>query len=158
MTPVNPVEQLAFATAMREWPLLYPGVEIVHIVGFVILVGAVVMFDLRVLGFSKHIPVRALSRHLLPWSVAALVLIVPTGLLMFSAYASEYLENRAFVLKMALILAAGLNTAYFHVGPYQSVKSWDVDVPAPLLAKLSVIVSLVLWLGVIACGRLLAYF
>ena len=45
---------------MREWLWLYPSVEIVHIVGFVILVGSVAMFDLRVLGLSKQISVRAL--------------------------------------------------------------------------------------------------
>jgi hypothetical protein len=157
LTPSNPVEQLAIAKAMREWLWLYPSVEIVHIVGFTILVGSVAMFDLRVLGLSKHISVRALSRHLLPWSVAALVLIVPTGFLMFSAHASDFLSNRAFQLKMALLITAGLNAAFFHTGPYQSVKSWDVDMPAPIVAKLSVIVSLVLWVAIISCGRLLAY-
>jgi hypothetical protein len=157
LTSSNPVEQLAVAKAMREWLWLYPGVEIAHIAGFVLLVGSVVMFDLRVLGFSKRIPVRALSRHLLPWSVGALLLILPTGLLMFSAHASDFLSNRAFQLKMALLLAAGMNAAWFHVGPYQSVKAWDVDAPAPLAAKLSVALSIALWIGVISCGRLLAY-
>lgn len=157
MTSTNPVEQLAIAKAMREWLWLYPSVEIVHIVGFAILVGSVVMFDLRVLGLSKHIPVRALSRHLLPWSVAALLLIVPTGLLMFSAHASDFLGNRAFQLKMALLVTAGLNAAFFHTGPYQTVKAWDTNAAAPWVAKLSVALSIVLWVGVISCGRLLAY-
>jgi len=157
LTPANPVEQLAIAKAMREWLWLYPSVEITHIVGFTLLVGSVVMFDLRVLGLSKGIPVRQLSRHLLPWSVGALFLIVPTGLLMFSAHASDFLNNRAFQLKMALLVTAGLNAAFFRMGPYQTVKTWDVQVPAPLAAKLSVSISLVLWLGVISCGRLLAY-
>jgi len=157
LTSTNPVEQLAIAKAMREWLWLYPSVEIVHIVGFSILVGSIVMFDLRVLGLSKQISVRALSRHLLPWSLGALVLIVPTGLLMFSAHASDFLGNRAFQVKMALLLTAGLNAAFFHTGPYQSVKSWDVDAAAPAIAKVSVALSIVLWLGVISCGRLLAY-
>ena len=157
MTPANPVEQLAIAKAMREWLWLYPSVEIVHIVGFTILVGSVAMFDLRVLGLSKGISIRALSRHLLPWSVGALFLIVPSGLLMFSAHASDFLTNRAFQLKMALLLSAGMNAAYFRMGPYQSVKAWDVDLPAPFAAKLSVALSLALWIGVISCGRLLAY-
>ena len=152
------MEQLAIAKAMREWLWLYPGVEIVHIVGFVTLVGSVAMFDLRVLGLSKGIPVRALSRHLLPWSLGALALIVPSGLLMFSAHAGDFLGNRAFQLKMALLLAAGLNAAWFRMGPYQSVGAWDVGTPAPIAAKLSVALSLLLWIGVISCGRLLAYF
>lgn len=143
---------------MREWLWLYPSVEVVHIVGFTILVGSVAMFDLRVLGLSKQISVRALARHLLPWSVGALVLIVPTGLLMFSAHAGDFLGNRAFQLKMALLLAAGMNAAFFHTGPYQTVTAWDVGEKAPVAARLSVAASLALWIGVISCGRLLAYF
>lgn len=158
MTPANPIESLAVAKAMREWLWLYPSVEIVHIVGFVMLVGSVVMFDLRVLGLSKQVPVRALARHTLPWSWGALVLIVPTGLLMFSAHATDFLTNRAFQLKMGLLLAAGINAAFFHTGPYQTVAAWDTNATAPWSARASVALSLVLWLGVISCGRLLAYF
>jgi hypothetical protein len=156
-TPANPIEALAVARAMRESLWLYPSVEIVHIVGFVILVGSVVMFDLRVLGLSKQVPVRALARHLLPWSVGALVLILPSGLLMFAAHAADFLGNRAFQLKMALLLAAGLNAAYFHTGPFQSVASWDTQADAPAGARISVAASIAIWVAIISCGRLLAY-
>ena len=153
----NPLEGLAIARAMREELWLYPAVEIVHIVGLAVLVGSVVMFDLRVLGLSKHIPVRALARHLLPWSLGALLLIVPTGLLMFSAHAGDFLANRAFQLKMGLLLAAGINAAIFHTGPYTTVAAWDTGERAPAAAQASVALSIVLWLAIIACGRLLAY-
>lgn len=157
MTPANPVEALAIAKAMREQLWLYPAVEVVHIVGFVVLVGSVVMFDLRVLGLSRGVPVRGLARHLLPWSVAALLLIVPSGLLMFAAHAGDFLGNRAFQVKMALLLAAGMNAAFFHTGPYQSVAAWDTNATAPLPARISVAASILIWIAVIACGRLLAY-
>ena len=153
----NPIEGLAIAKAMREELWLYPAVEIVHIIGFSILVGSVVMFDLRVLGLSRQISVRALARHLLPWSVAALLIIVPTGLLMFSAHAGDFLGNRAFQLKMALLLTAGMNAAIFHTGPFQSAATWDTHATAPLAARISAALSLVIWFSVIACGRLLAY-
>ena len=158
MTPTgNPIEGLALARAMRESLWLYPSVEIVHILGFVTLVGAVAMFDLRVLGLSKAIPVRALARHLLPWSVGALLLIVPSGLLMFAAHAGDFLGNRAFQLKMALLLTAGMNAAIFHTGPYRSVDSWNTHSAAPAGARLSAAISLVVWVAIICCGRLLAY-
>ena len=158
MTPTgNPLEGLAIARAMRESLWLYPSVEIVHILGFVTLVGAVAMFDLRVLGLSKSIPVRALARHLLPWSVGALLFIVPSGMLMFTAHAGDFLGNRAFQLKMALLLGAGMNAAIFHTGPYRSVASWDTNAIAPAGARASAAVSLALWISIICCGRLLAY-
>ena len=157
MTPANPIEGFAIAKAMRENLWLYPSVEIVHIVGFVILVGSVVMFDLRVLGLSKSVSVRGLARHLLPWSVGALLLIVPTGLLMFSAHAADFLTNRAFQVKMALLLTAGINAAIFHTGPYRSVATWDTNATAPVGARVSVAASIAIWFSIIACGRLLAY-
>jgi len=157
VTPASPIEVLPFARMMRESLWAYPIVETIHIVGFVILVGSVLMFDLRVLGLSKNLSVRALSRHLLPWSVGALVLIVPTGFLMFSAHAMDFLGNRTFQLKMALLMAAGINAVIFRTGPYQTVAHWDVGTRAPISAQLSVAASIVLWVSIISCGRLLAY-
>src|SRR5262245_12951667 len=97
------------AQAMRDSPWLYPIVESVHIIGFSILVGAVAMFDLRVLGWGRALPVSALGRHLLPWSLASLVLIVPAGLLMFSTQPRDFLGNPVFLLKLSLIALAGIN-------------------------------------------------
>ena len=156
MNPGSLIESLAVAQAMRDHAWLYPAVAIAHIVGFTILVGSVVMFDLRVFGLSKAISVRALARLLLPWSVASLAVIVPTGLMLFAAHADEFLESRAFAIKMALILAAGMNAAMFLTGPYQGVKSWDTGAAAPMLARLSAALSIVLWVSVIACGRIIA--
>lgn len=138
---------------------MYPLVEIVHIVGFTVLVGAVAMFDLRLLGVgrarpAKALPVQTLARHLLPWSWAALLLIVPSGVLLFSTQ-PELLDNRAFLLKLALIVAAGGNALAFHVGPWRTAVCWPAR--APLRARLHAALSLLLWIGVIACGRLLAY-
>ena len=118
------------------------------------LVGAVAMFDLRLLGLGRALPVHALARHLLPWSWAALLLIVPSGLRMFSTQ-PELLDNTAFLLKLALIGAAGGNALAFHIGPWQSAAHWP-DKP-PRRARLHAALSLLLWIAVIACGRLLAY-
>jgi hypothetical protein len=155
--PSHVIEGLPLAKAMREWLWLYPIVEIVHISGFAVLVGSVVMFDLRVLGMARQVPLRALSRFLLPWSWAALLLVVPTGMMMFSAHAADFLGNPAFKLKMALLVAALMNTAFFHTGPYQGVANWDRDATAPVAARLCAALSIVIWFSVISCGRLLAY-
>ncbi|MBB3239747.1 hypothetical protein FHW68_001238 [Pseudomonas sp. Tn43] len=143
--------------AMRSELWLYPIVEVVHILGFVVLVGSVFMFDLRVLGLSKDIPVTALARHLLRWSVAALVLIVPAGLMMFTAHPHDFATNNIFILKLCLIATAGLNAALFHVGVYRSVGRWNTRIAAPAIAKVQAVLSIGLWVSVVLCGRLLAY-
>jgi hypothetical protein len=152
------LETSGIAVAMRQWLWLYPSVEIVHIVGFVILVGAAFMFDLRLLGVSRGLPVSAMADHLLPRARLALVLVVPSGVLMFMAHATEMLENPAFLLKLLLIAAAFLNAGIFHRWPFRAVGDWDTELPAPPTARLAGVLSLLLWTGVIACGRLLAYF
>ena len=155
--PIAELERLPIAVAMRQELWLYPVVEIAHIAGFVVLVGSIVVLDLRLLGLSRALPVSALTRHIVPWSASALLLIVPTGLLMFTAHASDFVTNGAFQLKLLLILTAGINAGLFHTGVYRTVAQWDRDVRAPLIARLHACASLAIWFGVIACGRLLAY-
>jgi uncharacterized protein DUF6644 len=152
------LETSGLAVAMRQWLWLYPAVEIAHIVGFVVLVGAAFMFDLRLLGLSRALPVSAMAGHLLRWARLAVLLVVPSGALMFMAHATEMLANPAFQLKLALVAAAFLNAGIFHRWPFRAVGDWDTELPAPLPARLAGTLSLLLWTGVIACGRLLAYF
>jgi len=156
-TALAALERSALATAMRQELWLYPSVEILHILGFVTLVGAILVLDLRLLGLTPALSVRQLAGHVLPWALGALVVIVPTGLLMFIAHAADLVGNRAFVVKLVLILGAGMNAAAFHLGPYRNVAQWDRDATSPGAARLHAALSLVLWTGVIICGRLLAY-
>jgi uncharacterized protein DUF6644 len=157
MTPLGALEASALGQAMRQWLWLYPAVETVHIAGIALLFGSIVVLDLRLLGLSKAIPVRKLAAHVLPWTAASFLLIVPSGLAMFTAHASEFFASPVFVLKMCLIFVAGINAALFHSGVFRSAERWDSAKP-PLAARAAAAASLLLWLGVIACGRLLAYF
>jgi hypothetical protein len=159
--PVGPallvwLETTALAGAMREWLWLYPAVEIVHISGIVLLVGAVAMFDLRLLGVARGLGVNALARFLLPWSWTGLAVVVPSGLLMFSAHATEMADNPAFQVKLVLIATAGLNAWWLHGGVLREAAAWEHET-TPRRARLAAGASLLLWVGVIACGRLLAY-
>jgi hypothetical protein len=160
--PLGALEASGLGRAMREWLWLYPSVEIVHIVGIGLLFGSIAVLDLRLLGFSRSIPVRRLARHVLPWTAGSFLLIVPSGLMMFTAHASDFVSSAVFVIKMGLILAAGLNAALFHSMVLRTADVWDADemrhLPPPPSARVSAAASLLLWVAVIACGRLLAYF
>ncbi|HSE94138.1 MAG TPA: hypothetical protein VLF19_12590 [Methylomirabilota bacterium] len=151
------LETTALADAMRQWLWLYPIVEMLHIAGIVLLVGAAAMFDFRLLGFSKRLPVSDMARHLLPWARVGLGALGATGVLLFVAHATEFASNPAFQLKVALIAVACLNAAIFHRWPFRAVSAWNVSAEAPGSAKAAAVASLTLWAGVIACGRLLAY-
>jgi hypothetical protein len=157
VTPAGALEGSSLGQAMRQWLYLYPAVETIHIIGIALLFGSIAVLDLRLLGLSRSIPVRRLAGHTLPWTAGAFLLIVPSGLAMFTAHASEFIANPVFALKMCLILGAGVNAAIFHAGVFRSAATWDVGV-TPLGARAAGAASLLVWISVIACGRLLAYF
>jgi hypothetical protein len=158
MTLLGAVEASSLGQAMRQWLWLYPGVETVHIAGIGLLFGSIAVLDLRLLGLSKGISAKSLAGHVLPWTAASFLLIVPSGLMMFAAHASEFIASPVFVLKMGLIFTAGVNAAVFHAGVFRTAGRWSVDATPPLAARAAAALSLLLWLSVIACGRLLAYF
>lgn len=149
------LEQSSIATSIRQSTWLYPFFEIVHIIGIVVLVGAAFMFDLRVLGFSKHLPIDGLSRHLLPWSLRSLFLVVPSGILLFSTNAGALGYDPVFWLKMSLLTLAGVNALLFH--RLVSRSTIGSKIRTPILAKLMAAASFLLWIAIISCGRLLAY-
>jgi uncharacterized protein DUF6644 len=157
MTPMGAIEMSALGVAMRQWLWLYPIVEIVHLSGIALLFGSIAVLDLRLLGLSSSVPVRRLAAHILPWTAASFLLIVPSGLAMFVAHAGELIGNPVFVLKVCLILGAGVNAAVFHAGAFRGAADWDVNRAPPAAARIAAGLSLLLWLSVIACGRLLAY-
>ena len=151
------MEQSSLAYAMRQSLWLYPIAEIAHIAGFVVLVGAVAMFDLRLLGFSSSTSVRALNRSLSPWTWVAWLSIAPAGVAMFSAHAAEFAASPAFRVKLVLLAAAAVNALMFRNGVFRSVDSWDRHQRTPSAAKSFAALSLAIWIGVISCGRLIAY-
>jgi len=151
------LEDSSFAVTIRQSLWLYPMLEIVHITGIVLLVGAAFMFDLRLMGFSKKLPVSALAQQLLPWSRRGLLLIVPSGLLLFITNAATLGYDPVFRMKMLLLVVAGLNAMVFHYFLFPSVLASNEDTILPPLIKLTAGISIIVWLAIIACGRLLAY-
>ena len=130
-------------------PLAYPALEVVHIVGIALLLGNLLLFELRVWGFGRELPVQALARLALRLSLLGFALIGASGLLMFAGQPAELLANRSFVLKMCLVMLAGLNAAGFHArGSLQRLDH---------VARVQTVVSMGLWLAVIICGRWIAY-
>jgi hypothetical protein len=152
------LEQTSPAVAMRNSIWMYPIVEIVHIVGIALLVGSAFMFDLRLLGLSRHVRVTDMAQHLLPRARLGLAIVVPSGLLMFVAHASDWGTSPVFRIKVVLIVFAILNTFVFHGRTTASIQQWDQGRPTPLGGKAAAVVSMVMWTATIAAGRLLAYF
>lgn len=127
----------------------YPALEVVHICGIALLLGNLVLLELRVFGRGAGLPVQDLARLSLGLAAAGFSLAAASGLLMFASQAAELLTNRAFTLKMLLLFAAGCNAAWFH-GRNSLVK-------LDAMARGQMLLSTVIWLAVVACGRWIAY-
>lgn len=127
----------------------YPALEVLHIVGIALLLGNLVLLELRVWGLAPALPLRPLARLALTLSLSGFALIALSGTLMFAANPNEMLANRAFVVKMGLITLAAANAALFH-------SRGGLDHP-DRTARWQTVLSLGLWLAVIICGRWIAY-
>ncbi|SMH30818.1 hypothetical protein [Azospirillum agricola] len=159
--PVGPgwlvaLEGSGLGDGLRQSLWLYPLVEVAHILGFALLVGSIVAFDFRLMGARAFLPAAGLSRLLLPVAVTGFALAVPTGVLLFVTEATSLWRNPAFLAKMALLLLALANIAAFHRGAGRDIAAWGGGRPSPA-ARFAGAASLVLWIAVLTCGRLIAY-
>ena len=123
--------------------------EATHIVGIAMLLGSLLLLELRVWGFGVAIPVRDLSRLALSVSVAGFGLAALSGMLMFASQPGELLANRAFLIKMGVLVVAGTNAALFHAR--------DGLTRLDAVARFQTAASVGLWIGVIILGRWIAY-
>jgi hypothetical protein len=162
VSAVGALEASAFAQAMRDSVWVYPVVLFAHILGIALLFGSIAVLDVRLIGIWRKAPVKALAGQVLPWSVGSFLLIVPSGLAMFAANATELIARPVLAVKMCLIMAALLNAAIFHTLSFPSVNVWDAAEMRPLgpppSARVAGALSLTLWASVIACGVILANF
>ncbi len=106
---------------------------------------------------STAIPVRRLADHILPWVWAGFAINLTTGVLLFSSDAAEFASNASMQVKMVLIALAGVNAALFQGFAFKGVEAWDQGVAAPPLVRALAIVSMLLWIGVVTAGRMMAY-
>jgi hypothetical protein len=133
-----------------------PAVEILHILGFVVPVGSILALDLRVLGLGAAIPIQPMAQLLLPLSRFGFMLAISMGFLLFSADAAPVVRDPAFLTKLLMIAAALVNIVIAHAGPWRRVAHWRAEASGG--ARVTALVSLLLWPGAVCGGRLIAYF
>jgi hypothetical protein len=130
-------------------PWVYPLLEVVHIVGIALLLGSLVLLELRVWGWARELPLRTLAGLALRVTLLGFVLAAASGGLMLASQWSELQGNRALITKMVLLALAGVNALAFHL-------RGGLD-KADRTARLQTALSLGLWVLVVVCGRFIAY-
>jgi len=146
------------SVALRESIWAYPVIESIHVLTLCVFLGLTVMLDLRLLGITlRALPVSELTRRLMPWIIAGFIVMVASGALLFYAAPVRTYFNLFFRLKVLFLLVAGLNAALFHIVASRTLPRWDQEATPPLGARLAGGLSIVLWAGIVVCGRMIAY-
>jgi hypothetical protein len=148
-TPLQAFNQWAPIVWLKTNPFAYPVLEVVHIMGFALVFGSIVIVDLRILGRLATIDAIELTKRVLPWTLSGFAVALLTGFIMFASRVSDFIANPAFIVKMCLLFAAGTNAAILHA-------RGTLDV-ASRLSKLQAALSIAIWLAVISAGRWIAY-
>lgn len=148
------------SSALNTWVLgnawVWPTLEILHFIGLSLLMGTMLVIDLRMAGFLRQIAVTSVSR-LLPLAGLGFAINLLTGLLFFFGDPARYSINIGFQVKMVLIIVAGFNALWFYLKIEPLVVFWELHGDTSRLAKFSAIGSLGVWFGVLLLGRLIPY-
>lgn len=152
------LQNTAWGTAIRESTLLFPVIETAHVLGLSLSVGTIALLDLRLLGLGlRREPVSQVMRQIMPWSLTGFAIMFITGALLFWSQAMKAYGSVFFRIKLLLLLFTAVNALVFQFTVYRSMASWDKAAVTPLAARISGVISLTLWIGVIAAGRTMAY-
>jgi hypothetical protein len=153
------IQDTDFFTALRESGLPYPIVLSTHLSSIAVFGGMILMTDLRILGLAmKGTSITDMVQQLRIWKRIGFVIMVTCGLLLGGAKLVNYYDNPYFQMKMSLLLLVGVHALVFRKSVYGNTEALDRAPVVPGVAKLAAILSLCLWIGIISCGRWIAYF
>src|SRR3954470_274090 len=126
------LEKTALAVNIRDSLLWFPLLESTHVIGLAIVVGTVVIIDLRLLGLATtHRSFSRLGADTLPWTLGGFAIAAITGVLMFMTNATVYFHNTWFRAKVALLALAAVNAIAFELTARRRVGEWDLARAAP---------------------------
>jgi hypothetical protein len=146
------IESTPVAQLLRNSRVLFPIVEIIHLIGLALFAGPLFLINLGLLGLAmRRQPVAQFARALLPWTRSGIVLLLVTGPLMFAAQATKWYDNPVFWFKMALLTVAFVFQCIVHP------KIMSEHAPRPLPAKLIGAVSLLLWISIAFSAKIMEY-
>jgi hypothetical protein len=152
------IQNTSLATSFKQADFIFPAVEGTHILALSLSVGLILMLDLRLLGVAfESEPVSRVMHQVMPWALPGFAIMFVTGVVLFLAQAESAYTNSYFRVKMLLLALLGLNAVLFQFKFYPHMAEWDTAESVPMSVRVIAIVSLLLWMAVIACGRLMAY-
>ena len=153
------IENTGFLTDVRETPWVYPIILSTHLICIAVFGGMILMTDLRLLGVGlKDTTVAEVVNGLRHFKRIGFLVIVTCGLLLGGSEAVQYYQNPYFWTKMALLMLVGVHAMVFKPTVYDHPEKLDESPVLPTRAKAAAVLSLILWVSIPVCGRLIAYY
>ncbi len=146
------LERSGFGLLIRDAVLIYPIANVVHVLAVLVFFAAVAIMDLRVLGVLRDDATEGVIARFRPVAIGAFVTLVASGIVLFTPEASAIVRNPSFQIKLALIAIGLLNVIWLE----RALKRGYPGMTARA-ARAPAAISLVVWLGVAAAGRYIAY-
>jgi uncharacterized protein DUF6644 len=147
-------EGSAIGSAIRTSPWAFAVIESVHLLALSAIGGAVLVVDLRLLGWGlREQPVRQIARDAFPWLVGSLLVMLVTGIGLFLSEATKCYYSTPFWVKMGSLLLA----ITFTFTVRRKITSAEDGRVNPAVYKVVALVSLLLWFGVGAGGRWIGF-
>jgi hypothetical protein len=152
------LENTQIGTGIRESLWVFPIIESTHVLALAVSVGAILWFDLRTLGVNmRGYSISRVYRQVQPLMMVGFFFMFLTGILLFWAHAVQSYNNVFFRFKLAAMIMAGINAAYYHFKTQRGIAEWDKSPVPPRSVRVAGLLSLIFWAGVVASGRLMAY-
>ena len=145
-----------FIQEHNAWTI--PAIQSVHIVGIAMVMGSVLMIDLRILGWTwTDQTLQQTTRRFGPWLTGSLWLLLATGLLMIVGEPVRELVTFSFWLKMTLVAAGALIAVVFQRTLRRHERRWEDDLVHRGSIKALAVSTFLIWVCIIVLGRLIAY-
>ena len=146
------------STDLHESYYMYNWIEGTHVLTIMVFLGMLCVIDLRMLGWAfTSVPASKLAERLDKPMLLGFVVMIITGLLLYFAIPVRTTQSIWFRIKVVLLIAAGVNALLFRRLVRSEQNTWDQDEIPPRRVRLGAGLSVSLWVGVIACGRMIAY-
>jgi hypothetical protein len=153
------IQDTTYFTALRESGLPYPIILSSHLATIAVFGGLILMTDLRLLGVAlKSIPASVVVARTRPWKHVGLLIMLTLGIHLGGAKLADYYDNPYFLMKMSLLCLVAVHAMAFRKSVYRNPEALDNPNGLPRAAKVAACVSMALWVGILSCGRWIAYY
>lgn len=151
-----PLAQWWAGSSLADWVnssrYIWPTLETLHFLALCVLMGSLLVVDLRLLGLYRNLAA-ATAQRCVYWALGAFAANLLTGFCFLAGNMWKYWDNPSFQIKLVLICIAGFNAVFYQLKAEDLIHTGQTTLSMRVIGGL----SLLCWCGVIICGRMITF-